>query len=267
MFASSHDAVAETTLTYANACWSGPLGQNEAVTLRRRTRFRSHRDRAWWLLAVAAGAAAAWAVAQVLNWPVAARAMLAGLAAIVAVVVPELRALGARADRRAELLAGLEEPGPGLALPRVGDVPLHKWRVHAARTVVPFIPRDAETAVDAALQARRPLLLIGHSMAPRLATQLTGALPQTPPLPGTPTRPRSSAVSTRRRLGTTLEGGPMPKYGGRRYGYGRPGRRVRGYYRARPRQPGPIPGCLLPLVLAAAIAVRLARENGHRGPD
>jgi hypothetical protein len=34
----------------------------------------------------------------------------------------------------------------------------------------------------------------------------------------------------------------MPKYGGRRYGYGRPGRRVRGYYRARSRQPGPIPG-------------------------
>ena len=29
----------------------------------------------------------------------------------------------------------------------------------------------------------------------------------------------------------------MPKYGGRRYGYGRPGRRVRGYYRARSRQP------------------------------
>ena len=32
---------------------------------------------------------------------------------------------------------------------------------------------------------------------------------------------------------------------GRRYGYGRPGRRVRGYYRARSRTPGPIPGCLL----------------------
>jgi hypothetical protein len=52
----------------------------------------------------------------------------------------------------------------------------------------------------------------------------------------------------------------MPKYGGRRYGYGRPGRRVRGYYRARSRQPGPVPGCLLPLVLAAAVAVCLARR-------
>jgi hypothetical protein len=49
----------------------------------------------------------------------------------------------------------------------------------------------------------------------------------------------------------------MPKYGGRRYGYGRPGWRVRGYYRARSRQPGP---SLLPLVLAAAVAARLARR-------
>ena len=52
----------------------------------------------------------------------------------------------------------------------------------------------------------------------------------------------------------------MAKYGGRRYGYGWPGRRVRGYYRARSRQPGPVPGCLLPLVLAAAVAARLARR-------
>jgi hypothetical protein len=39
----------------------------------------------------------------------------------------------------------------------------------------------------------------------------------------------------------------MPKYGGRRYGYGRPGRRVRGYYRARSRQPGaPSPAACCP---------------------
>jgi hypothetical protein len=44
------------------------------------------------------------------------------------------------------------------------------------------------------------------------------------------------------------------------YGYGRPGRRVRGYYRARSRTPGPIPGCLLPLALCIAVGVRLARR-------
>jgi energy-coupling factor transporter ATP-binding protein EcfA2 len=141
-------------------------GENESVdTLRRRTRFRSHRERAWWLLVVAAGAAVAWAVAQVLQWPVAARATLAGLAAAVTVLVPELRALGARADRRDQLLARLEVPGRGQALPRVRDASVDQWRVHAARTLVPYIPRDAETAVDAALSARRPILLVGHSMA------------------------------------------------------------------------------------------------------
>jgi hypothetical protein len=51
---------------------------------------------------------------------------------------------------------------------------------------------------------------------------------------------------------------------GRRYGYGRPGRRVRRYYRARSRTPGPIPGCLLPLALFVAIGIRLARRL--RGP-
>jgi hypothetical protein len=49
---------------------------------------------------------------------------------------------------------------------------------------------------------------------------------------------------------------------GRRYGYGRPGRRVRGYYRARSRTAGPIPGCLLPLALCIAVSVRLARRLG-----
>jgi hypothetical protein len=48
---------------------------------------------------------------------------------------------------------------------------------------------------------------------------------------------------------------------GRRYGYGRPGRRVRGYYRARSRRPGPIPGCLLPLAVLIAVVIRLARRS------
>jgi hypothetical protein len=58
--------------------------------------------------------------------------------------------------------------------------------------------------------------------------------------------------------------GPAPRGRGRRYGYGRPGRRVRGYYRARParyggRRTGPFPlggpgGCL-PSVLALLATV------------
>jgi hypothetical protein len=56
--------------------------------------------------------------------------------------------------------------------------------------------------------------------------------------------------------------GPAPRGRGRRYGYGRPGRRVPGYYRARPRARGPIPanrgGCLLPLLLGAATGILAA---------
>lgn len=52
----------------------------------------------------------------------------------------------------------------------------------------------------------------------------------------------------------------MPKYGGRRYGYGRPAGASAAATGARSRQPGPIPGCLLPLVLAAAVAARLVRR-------
>jgi hypothetical protein len=48
---------------------------------------------------------------------------------------------------------------------------------------------------------------------------------------------------------------------GRRHGYGRPGRRVRGYYRARSRTPGPIPGCLLPLALVIAVGIRRAQRS------
>ena len=48
---------------------------------------------------------------------------------------------------------------------------------------------------------------------------------------------------------------------GRRYGYGRPGRRVPRYYRARSRTPGPIPGCLLPLALFITVGIRLVRRS------
>jgi hypothetical protein len=67
--------------------------------------------------------------------------------------------------------------------------------------------------------------------------------------------------------------GPAPRGRGRRYGHGRPGRRVHGYYRARPVSRGgrhtcPIPlggpgGCLLPmLATVAAWVLAAARRRG-----
>jgi hypothetical protein len=62
--------------------------------------------------------------------------------------------------------------------------------------------------------------------------------------------------------------GPAPRGRGRRYGYGRPGRRVRGHYRARPRARGPIPvnrgGCLLPMLLGLVAGPALARAVAAR---
>ena len=52
----------------------------------------------------------------------------------------------------------------------------------------------------------------------------------------------------------------MPKYGGRRYGYGRPAGASAATTGPAPASLGPIPGCLLPLVHAAAVAARLARR-------
>jgi hypothetical protein len=74
-------------------------------------------------------------------------------------------------------------------------------------------------------------------------------------------------ISLRPNCGTGTDGESrmvMYRGRGRRYGYGRPGRRVRGYYRARSRTPGPVPGCLLPLALFVAVGIRLARRS--RGP-
>jgi energy-coupling factor transporter ATP-binding protein EcfA2 len=104
--------------------------------------------------------------------------ILTAVAAIVGLAIPELRAVGAQADRRQQLLRRLEVPGHGNALPRVRDVGLDELRVHAARVAIPYIERDMQDAVDGAVIAGRPLLIVGHSMAgkTRLAAQRVGAL-------------------------------------------------------------------------------------------
>ena len=143
-----------------------------------RTRFRNSRERATWLAALAASAAAVWAIAQILHSPVAVRAVLAALAALVTVLIPELRARRARADVREQLLGLLEVHGNRLELPEVRDVTIAELRVHPARAVVPYVTRDAEMVVEAAILDRHPFLLVGHSMAgkTRLAAECLSRL-------------------------------------------------------------------------------------------
>jgi hypothetical protein len=95
--------------------------------------FRADRARAWWLLLVACAAAGVWAVAQVLAWPIPARAALAAAAAVVALIVPELRERRAAAQRQEQLLTRVEVRGGGGQLPAVLEVTDTQLRVHAAQ--------------------------------------------------------------------------------------------------------------------------------------
>lgn len=130
-----------------------------------RVPFSRERERAWWLLVVACAAAGLWAVAQVLAWPIPARAALAAVAAAVALIVPELRARRAAIQRKEQLVARLEVHGRTGWLPEVSEVSDRQLRVHSSRVDLPYIERDKQQEVDSALIARRPLLIVGHSMA------------------------------------------------------------------------------------------------------
>jgi hypothetical protein len=160
------------------------------MRLRQRVRFRGERERAWWLVVVACIAAGLWAVAQVLTWPVPARAALAVVAAVVALIVPELRARRGVKQRQEQLIARLEVHGRNGLLPQVRDASDVELRIHASRLEVPYIARDKQTAVDSALLARRPLLIVGHSMAGKTrlaASRVRALLPEAPllaPIPG-----------------------------------------------------------------------------------
>ena len=143
-----------------------------------RSLFAKDRERALWLVVVACLAAILWAVAQALAWPVPARVTLAGTAAAVGILIPEIRFRRAAADRRERLVGRVEVLSPGSMLPRVGETSLQQLRVHESRINVPYIGRDKESEVDAALSARCPVLIVGHSMAgkTRLAVARVAAL-------------------------------------------------------------------------------------------
>jgi hypothetical protein len=107
-------------------------------------RFRSTRERSLWLLVVAVMAATMCALAQQLGWSVVPRTALAAIAAVVTLLVPELRRRGARSDRAAQLLGRVEIPTRRDALPLVSDLRPQELRVHESFLTVPYVPRDVE---------------------------------------------------------------------------------------------------------------------------
>ena len=147
-------------------------------------RFRSPRERALWILCLAAVPAAMWAVAQVLGWPVPVRAVLAGLAALAVVAIPEVRARRAREDKATQYLSRLRVPVVNRRLPLVKDANFGDLGVHEAILQVEYVPRDAERELNIALVSRQAVLLVGHSMAgkTRLAAERVKAIYPLAPL-------------------------------------------------------------------------------------
>jgi TPR repeat protein len=142
----------------------------------RRARFSGRgRERAWWLLAAAVLVAVLGALAQLLAWPLQVWLALTGLAAAAALVVPELRARFKQDDTRAALVTkAVAVPSQQNRLPLVREAGLTQLRVHRAQVQVPYVERDVQQQVAAALGWGRSVLLVGHSMAgkTRLAAQV-----------------------------------------------------------------------------------------------
>jgi tetratricopeptide (TPR) repeat protein len=152
------------------------IGGATQIKQRRRVRFagRGH-VQPWWLLLAAALAAVLWTIAQVLGWPLWARAVLAGLAAAVPLIVAELQAWLGQRDTRAQLVEqGVVVSGGRGRLPRVRDVGLDQLRVYAARVEVPYIERDQQDKLEDAVGRGRAALVVGHSMSgkTRLAAEV-----------------------------------------------------------------------------------------------
>lgn len=142
----------------------------------RRPRFVTRgRERSLWLLLAVVLAAVLWAMAQVLGWPVWARAVLSGLAAAAPLIVSEWRARAEQDHTRARLLdQRVAVSGGHRQLLRVRAVRLDQLRVHAARVQVPYLERDQQTKLEKAVGPGQAALVIGHSMSgkTRLAAEV-----------------------------------------------------------------------------------------------
>jgi len=146
------------------------------MKLGRRPRFVGRgRERALWLLLAAVLFVVLWAIAQVLGWPLWARAVFAGLAAAAPLVIAELRARAGQDDTWARLVEQrVAVSGGPHRLPRVRAVGLDQLRVHAARVQVPYIERDQQDKLEESVGPGLAALVVGHSMSgkTRLAAEV-----------------------------------------------------------------------------------------------
>src|SRR5260370_5728918 len=149
----------------------GLEGVNQ-MELGRRVRFAGRgRERSWWLLLLPG---VLWAVAQVLGWPLWARAVLVGLAAAAPLVVAEVRAWFGQDDTRARLVEERVTVSGGHGrLPQVQAVGLDHLRVHTARVQVPYIERDQQAKLEEAKATYQEAIDSSHAdIAPLAAFNL-----------------------------------------------------------------------------------------------
>ena len=109
------------------------------------------------------------------------RAVLAGLAAAAAVIIPVLRAWFGPDNARAQLVEQrVAILGWHCRLPLVLGVRPDQLRVHVARVPVPFIKRDQQHKLAEAVRRGQATLVVRHSMSGKDLRELfDGELSQT----------------------------------------------------------------------------------------
>jgi len=134
---------------------------------RRGLDWRRPRERSWLLFVTAVVLAVLAVVVARWRGPSWALAAVAVLAAVAGVGQRWLQERAKAQDRQQQLLAqfAITKGDRGERLPLVGEFDDPALRVHRAQVSVPYLRRDAEQELVAALQARDPVLVIGPSMA------------------------------------------------------------------------------------------------------
>lgn len=133
------------------------------------------RERSWWLLAVAIGAAVLVAViAKIEGAPAWIQLTCLAVGTGLGLLMVELRARRAQDDQTAKVVRENVADGSE-RLRRLRDVGVEDAGVHRATEDVAYVRREVEPEVERLLRAERWLLIVGPSMSgkTRLALQVT----------------------------------------------------------------------------------------------
>ena len=127
-----------------------------------------------WIVIAAGCAAATWAVLQIVNSPVTVKAVAAAAAASAPLILAEARERSKRSDTRTRVVATHLRLVDRDVVPLVGEVddPVKLGATKSSiaeeasrEAIPPYVPRDVDGQLDAALASDRFVLLVGDSKA------------------------------------------------------------------------------------------------------